>query len=388
MHSQRQVRLFIGLPEAEWRISYQSRWVGVALVFLALGAIARLFVAMTNAFSGPTPGAELDALSFHEWGVEIALSSNFEEFRVGVSPYVNLLGLTYMLFGEYLLVGSLLSVLAWSVGGFYLLRAVSLVDGRANMVLAVVAVYSLLPSSVLLTAVTLREAFQMAFVCVGLYGAVCLFVSRGRSGLVALLFGCVGAAFLHAVLLFFAIGFALTSLLLSIFGARRFVWWLLFIGCALGASVVFAALPLLGYQTEFGLIESVGSYRDSLFVIDARTHYRESAPATGWVQMLLLGPVFFVQYLLEPLPWRASTFGDWVLVAENSLRVFLVALVLRGWGRLGEFRVLAAVLLAFFVLLEATWAVGTVNWGTAVRHHLPALPLLLMVLILVYRRAP
>ena len=31
-----------------------------------------------------------------------------------------------------------------------------------------------------------------------------------------------------------------------------------------------------------------------------------------------------------------------------------------------------------FLLIEFMWAVGTVNWGTASRHHMPTLALLLI----------
>ncbi|MEQ1711209.1 MAG: hypothetical protein ABL908_07400, partial [Hyphomicrobium sp.] len=34
--------------------------------------------------------------------------------------------------------------------------------------------------------------------------------------------------------------------------------------------------------------------------------------------------------------------------------------------------------LGTFLVCETIWAVGTVNWGTALRHHLPALGCLLV----------
>ena len=41
-------------------------------------------------------------------------------------------------------------------------------------------------------------------------------------------------------------------------------------------------------------------------------------------------------------------------------------------------RKLALFLFAMFFTLEIMWALGTVNWGSAARHHIPAIGLLVI----------
>ena len=83
--------------------------------------------------------------------------------------------------------------------------------------------------------------------------------------------------------------------------------------------------------------------------------------------------------MIEPLPWRISSLGDVVVFAENWIRILLLLLALAGIRRsTGPRRATALIFLYIYVVAELMWSLGTINWGTAARHHAPQIPLLLL----------
>ena len=88
----------------------------------------------------------------------------------------------------------------------------------------------------------------------------------------------------------------------------------------------------------------------------------------------------FAAYQIMPLPWQFSGIADPVLFVENMFRVLLLLSYLLYRKRLTQFQKdnMDALVLMWF-LIELVWSLGTVNWGTASRHHVPAVGLLLIV---------
>ena len=71
---------------------------------------------------------------------------------------------------------------------------------------------------------------------------------------------------------------------------------------------------------------------------------------------------------------------DFIVMLENILRAWLLWKVwmwMRSVSVQGKRPVL--VVLLSYLLLEMVWSLGTVNWGNAVRHHIPSVGLLLIV---------
>ena len=113
-------------------------------------------------------------------------------------------------------------------------------------------------------------------------------------------------------------------------------------------------------------------------LIDARTHYKSNISVSSVFEFLMFIPTSVFQYLFEPMPWKISAVVDIPIFLENILRLWLILMAIKGLrsSSLGYYYPLLFILIAYFAL-EIIWSLGTVNWGTALRHHIPATGILL-----------
>jgi len=127
-----------------------------------------------------------------------------------------------------------------------------------------------------------------------------------------------------------------------------------------------------------GLGEGLQARQDS-WQQSARASYSTVIKIRSDADLLFFVPVALFQYLFQPFPWRVSTALDWALMLENSLRLFLLYKVADALYCLPyQEKMRVAFVFAAYLVIETIWAVGTINWGTAVRHHIPAFGLLLL----------
>ena len=90
-------------------------------------------------------------------------------------------------------------------------------------------------------------------------------------------------------------------------------------------------------------------------------------------------PEMFVNYFIQPLPSNIDTFGDYIAFFENILRIAFIAFcIFFSFNKDVPNRKIFILLFLNFLLLELVWSIGTVNYGTAIRHHIPGLGLILI----------
>ena len=78
------------------------------------------------------------------------------------------------------------------------------------------------------------------------------------------------------------------------------------------------------------------------------------------------------------MPWRVENTPDFIVLLENLLRAVLIGMVLaRIFFTSANTRKLLLFIFLSYLAHEAAWSLGTVNWGTALRHHVPGLGLLI-----------
>ena len=347
---------------------------------IALGLLLRLGMAAWNGLWGPSFGAGPDAAGFHIWAVAYAsgISSDFQFSNI----YIYALGIIYSWLVPSLLLGSALSCAAWLASAVVLVQMMKMMKFAKEQQFMAMLLFALLPSSVVISSVTLREAYQLLAVNLVVYAALKIYLTRSRVHWVLLLTGVALMGALHGAL--FVAGYAIAVITLSFSCINRgdpyslvksglilFVLFLLaYAGWGLFIETVF--------NVKLGLGEALQARQDS-WQQSVRTSYSTVIKIRSDADLLLFVPVALFQYLFQPFPWRVSTALDWALMFENSLRFFLlykVAVALYFLPIQEKTRV--AFVFAAYLVIETIWAVGTINWGTAVRHHIPAFGLLLL----------
>ena len=188
---------------------------------------------------------------------------------------------------------------------------------------------------------------------------------------------------LHFGLVLYGIlGAALTFYFTSIRSNRAFSLELLIFYVPAIAFLAFGGinlfLELVPFDFENGLASAVEAYQAGHN--EARAQYSFKPELNSNFDLVLFMPVSFMQYMLEPMPWKVATPLDLALFLENVMRCILIFLAINGLTKVHQvLQTPFLFLVLMFFALEMLWALGTVNWGSAVRHHIPAMGILVII---------
>lgn len=374
--------------------------VKLTTLTLWLGFFLRLGIAFFNGFVGPTYGSSDDALGFHLMAANYSQNLVIDFFAL-THIYVYILGIFYFITTDSLFLGSAFSALGWLASGFILLRIMRILSFKMSDQWRVMLIYALIPTSLMYTSVTLREPFQLFFVNLALYAALKIYFHRSNAHWLVLFLAVVGMGVLHGALLAFGIFIIAGTLFLLTSRNRKGISFTKFILiapivilCLFFGFELFMSLTTYGDRLDDGLSVAVQVYQEGTLsdAYDARANYRtEVIDANGLGGFILSLPYFLFQYLFEPMPWKISSIIDVIALLENMLRFWLIWNALKylvgtylnkpmfvAHNAFGNRRFYLFIFLSY-LLIESLWSLGTSNWGTASRHHVPSLGLLLVV---------
>lgn len=358
---------------------------------MLLGLVLRVGVSFWNGFFGPSLGAEQDATGLHVLAVDLVTGQSTLQYQVTLS-YAYFLAFLYWLVGPSAFVGGLVSCVAWSISADLLRRSMRLLHASVSAQMLAMLTYALFPSSVLWTSVTMREPYQLLLVNFLTYCALQIGVAHSRRHWLMMPPAVACGVTLHAALVAWGAMTATATALWAMLNRR--VWrrpvQLLVTSAVIIAAVVTARTAfstVFSYPLENGLAAAVESYQRGGLVIGARTNYRREVSIESTEALVRFVPVSLLQYLFEPMPWRVSAPGDMPILLENLLRLLLLLQAIYFVFASGAQRRALVFLLGVFVALETTWSLGTFNWGTATRHHLPSLGLLVLAAFAGARRS-
>ena len=368
-------------------------------LILWLGFFLRLGIAFFNGFVGPTYGSSDDALGFHLLAADFSQNLVIDVFVI-THIYAYILGIFYFITTDSLFLGSALSALGWLASAFILLRIMRILSFKMSDQWRVMLIYVLIPTSLMYTSVTLREPFQLLFINLALYAALKIYFHRSNAHWLVLFIAVVGMGSLHGALLAFGIFIIAGTLFLLTSRNRKGISFTKFILvtpimilCLFYGFELFMSLTSYGDRLDDGLSAAVQVYQEGTLsdAYDARANYRtEVAINNGLGGFILSLPYFLFQYLFEPMPWKISSIIDVVALLENMLRFWLIWNALKylvatylnkpmfvAHNAFGNRRFYLFIFVSY-LLIESLWSLGTSNWGTASRHHVPSLGLLLV----------
>jgi len=369
-------------------------------LILWLGFFLRLVLAFYNGFVGPTFGSGDDALGFHFVATDVSQDFVTDVFTLTyIYPY--LLGIIYFITTDSLFLGSALSALGWLASAFILLGIMKILSFNMLYQSRVMLIYALIPTSLMYTSVTLREPFQLLFINLALYASLKIYFYRSNAHWLLLFLAIVGMSAMHGALLAFGVFVIAGTLFLLTSRNRKGMSFTkvilvtpIVILCLFYGFELFISLTSYGDRLDDGLSAAVQLYQEGTLSsgYDARANYRTEVTINDGLGGLILSlPYILFQYLFEPMPWKISSIVDVIALLENMLRFWLI------WNALnylvgtylnkpmfvahnanGSRRFYLFIFLSY-LLVESLWSLGTSNWGTASRHHVPSLGLLLVV---------
>ena len=351
--------------------------------FILIGFFLRFLVAIWNGFFGPSIGADSDAILFHEIAVEVSRMGLFDtKYNIGWL-YSMFLGSIYRLTVDSIFLGSVLSCLAWLGSALALNKSIQLLGIQKKYRDLALLFYAVIPSSIFFTSVTLREVYQLLFVNLLVYSSLMIIIRHNKIFWGLLFISAFGMGLLHFGLVLYGILAAvLTFYFTSIKGDRLFSLELIIFYVPVLALLGYGGMNLFVEIVPFdftdGLASAVESYQAGHN--EARAMYTFKPEIDGLFDLILFMPVSLLQYFLEPLPWRVATPLDAALFIENIFRFTLIFFAIRSFFKVKLFfKTPLMFLILMFLALETLWALGTVNWGSAVRHHIPGMGLLMII---------
>lgn len=350
---------------------------------LWLGFLLRVGVAFWNGFFGPSFGADADAYDQHMLALDFMQGIWPANMRVNYL-YSYALAAIYSATVTSLFIGSLLSCIAWYVSAWSLAVSMRLLRMPSRSQTIAMLIFALTPSAVLWTAVTMREPFQLMCVNLAVLSALQIGIAS-RARYWGLMFASlVLGGIMHGGILGWGVLLIASTIVWEMVKHRR---WFTPLRVLAGVAVIVGVL-VAGYQAfraayafpvDRGLAYAVDSYQRGGLSIGVRADYRTTVDIESNSDLLAFIPVALFQYLFEPLPWHVTSLVDLAPLTENVVRAVLLlqalvaVLILRPIPRRA-----ALVLCTSYLVLETAWALGTFNWGTAARHHIPGLGLLLL----------
>ena len=293
----------------------------------------------------------------------------------------------YLTFQNYIW-ASTISIIAWVISFIYLFKSMKLLQFSPKNIFIAAIIFSFTPSIFTITSTTLREVWQLLFVNMLLYYFIKFHLNQKKflftlsvfiilTLILYVLHRALIIFGLFSILLIFYLLFLkikIKNIYIPLFFIISFILLLLFyvffsnFYIDYGWAQLKKGIPLAVQQYQQGLINSAPV---------ARGNYINQSSITIYIDLLKIIPFNFLQYLFEPIfsYTKINSVKDIVAVCENLIRLFLIILFLY------KFNFKNTVFLYIFILylsIEILWSVGTVNWGTAIRHHIPSIGLLIM----------
>ena len=348
-----------------------------------------------NAYVIDLKGASIDATKFHEAAISWTQFGSFR-FVVDAAFYSQLLGVVYLLFGKLEFVGAQLSVLALVIGAIYFEKILKIF--RVGQTHYWIIPLLLWPSLVTRATTTMREPLLICLTIVIVYNLVLFQQYKRHLNAVCAVGFCVCAALIHKAYAVVAIVIVPYILFFVMQQQDRFyrsgVFYLrvgLTIGFVSLLWIVYRDLgnvrgmePVLALMS--GDIEYMQAVVDSKATKAARATYAVGIDFSSPGSIVSSFPLVMIYYIFSPFPWMIASAYDAYAALEGVFRLVGFMCLFVAYRNSVMDRKNLTIIFAILVALLMVWAAGTVNYGTASRHHTTTIWFFLLFIALARRK--
>lgn len=348
-----------------------------------------------NAYVIDLKGASVDAAKFHEAAVHWTQFGSLR-FVIDAAFYSQLLGLVYLFLGKFEFVGAQLSVIALVIGAIYFEKILRIF--RVERTHYWVIPLLLWPSLVTRGTTTMREPLLICLTIVIVYNLLLFQKNKRHLNAVWAIGLCFIAALFHkayAVVSMVIVPYILFFVMKQQGLFYRSGLFYLRIGLTIGFLsllwIVYRDLgSVRGLEPVFALMSGDVDYMQA--VVDAKTTKAARATYTVGLDFSSAGslaasfPLVLIYYIFSPFPWMITSAYDAYAALEGVFRLVGFMCLFVAYRNNVMDRKNLGILFAVLIALLMVWAAGTVNYGTASRHHTTTIWFFLLFIALVLRR--
>ena len=346
-------------------------------------------MAFTNACIYQTLMARNDARGFHIFARELARNEGWNfDFSIGQEFYIDILTTVYRWFGSSHLLGEQLSILAFALSCIVFLKILRQLEAGRYRLFALLA-FGAYPTMIVYGSITVRESYEVFFFMLTVYFGIKM---AGKGGanlyLIALILSALAAGFFHQALIFYMVFLVLLFLAWTFLPITRLknikklslVAWII-IPFFLVGIIIFLNMKMLDLRPanrgvfstliDVNWLEAISNYRVESIKNSGRTAYGVYLDITSSYMMVYSGLKLYVYYLFAPFPWNIGSLTDLYASTESIMRMILICFSVKQWRKAyGSQRRLLGLMLILYFSITFMWALGTTNYGTAMRHHM------------------
>ena len=127
-------------------------------------------------------------------------------------------------------------------------------------------------------------------------------------------------------------------------------------------------------------LETASNFRAKSIAASGRATYGVPLDLSSSYMMVYSGLKLYVYYLFAPFPWQIGSLTDLYAGTESIMRMILIYFSVLQWRKVcGSQRRLLGLMLILYFSVTFMWALGTTNYGTAIRHHMLSWWIIVMV---------
>lgn len=341
-------------------------------------------IAISNAYIFPhqTIGSHGDARTFYLSSKSLAMIEGWN-LKIGGHFYTEFLGAIYRWFGVSHFLGEQLSVLAFALSCIVLIKIMR----QLNIVrhkLATLLAFGSLPTVILVSSVTMREPYQIFFFMLAVHLGIKMQEEGGSNVyLVFFIISAIAMGCFHNILIVYSIFLVILFFVWNLRPSTQFLrikklhlLAIVIIPFFLFGVMIFSKIPLIGNSMISSLVnenmwELAVGFRTAASNMGGRTNYGIILDNSSLLMSIYSALRMYMNYLFAPFPWQIKSMLDIYAAVESSLRILLIYFSLKNWSNsYGLRKRTLGLMLILYISMTLMWAVGTTNYGTAIRHNM------------------
>jgi len=361
------------------------------MIIIFSGLLLRIALTIYNIEIDTLPGADADAGRFHEDAILYSLYLDVTDWFVGFKweydvglIYGPFLGYFYNFFGsDSMYISGLLSCFVWLLSAFVFRKIMLKIKyEKKNIDLAILIYTFLIPTSIIYTSITLREVYILLFFNLFALSIINIYyesdIKKKFSNIIILLFTSFLLLILHEGHLYFFVIFI--PLMIIYYCINKFT-----ISKKTLFGLLIPILFCLDYydygEVIFDIIKNyqLGHFHNNPDRAAYYTMHEIKNIDYGLITLFIHTFKNFFYYFVEPTIYRIDNFKDVILFCENTVRLILLYFIIKKIFLKFKNKALFIIFLTMALLMEGIYAQGTVNWGTASRHHVPIMGIFILL---------